>query len=654
MTALFLLLLALPGNASPLDKSLEYFYGAPQRPFFVRDEKDHSLMRPARVGASAEPFALPKPKGRRRIFVVGGSIAAIHQNHPAALPRRLSAALPSEYIEVINCGMGGYDSEREERVLREVLGYEPDLIILMTGHNERDDAPLLPLWRLRLGALAARLGMPRPPSPPVDDARRARLMAAFSRRVDAMLSAAQASGVPTLVVLPPLNAEQTMDPSWPDEARFLRGWLADLRGERAKARKLWKPLLDSEAPGSTLAAVLSARGLLAEGRGQEARTLALGSLDGRPLFGGRCSAACRDELSRLARLRGAYTADLSAAFRKAASPGYPGYADFDDPVHWSATRHGLATSVLLEAIRGIPSWRGLDWRAALAPKGPGRGDYLVLYALTAVAEMRPEGPSPAAVLPLARALAEDPHALSGGLEALRRLLASRSGFARHWGGLPAQFPPASWDWTMGLALLQTGDPKGAELALARAAAVLPDRPEPRLHLAAARVILGRRAQAQEAAESALAVAGTGARKVAQAALALGVSSPALSAAAVSPSSEETARKRAVLSDLQARDPKATLALFDEPAGVPPLSPEAVLKRRAAFDLQSRDPEAALALFDELAAAAPRNAGVLADRGVCRVLAGRRDEGAADLRAALALDPRLERARRSLESLGLKP
>ncbi|MDX6769158.1 MAG: hypothetical protein SF051_06470, partial [Elusimicrobiota bacterium] len=75
------------------------------------------------------------------------------------------------------------------------------------------------------------------------------------------------------------------------------------------------------------------------------------------------------------------------------------------------------------------------------------------------------------------------------------------------------------------------------------------------------------------------------------------------------------------------------------------------RRRDALALQAaRGPQAALPLFDALVAEAPAHAGLRADRGVCRVLAGLKKEGEADLREALRLDPGHEDAARSLQAL----
>src|SRR2546421_702314 len=45
--------------------------------------------------------------------------------------------------------MAGYDSYREALLEQEILEYSPDLIIMLTGHNEGLASPPLPIWILK-------------------------------------------------------------------------------------------------------------------------------------------------------------------------------------------------------------------------------------------------------------------------------------------------------------------------------------------------------------------------------------------------------------------------------------------------------------------------------------------------------------------------
>ncbi len=88
-----------------------------------------------------DSFPAEKSPDTRRIFVLGGSTV---QGRPYAtetafstwLRLRLRASDDQHQYEVVNCGGVSYASYRVAKILDEVIGYEPDAIVLYTGHNE--------------------------------------------------------------------------------------------------------------------------------------------------------------------------------------------------------------------------------------------------------------------------------------------------------------------------------------------------------------------------------------------------------------------------------------------------------------------------------------------------------------------------------------
>lgn len=103
-----------------------------------------AVYRTARARAPLFPvqeFPAKKPPGSVRIFCFGGSTV---YGHPyladTAFPRWLEFELagsdPARTWQVINCGGVSYASYRIVPLVEEVLQYEPDLIVLATGHNE--------------------------------------------------------------------------------------------------------------------------------------------------------------------------------------------------------------------------------------------------------------------------------------------------------------------------------------------------------------------------------------------------------------------------------------------------------------------------------------------------------------------------------------
>ncbi|MFY9253770.1 MAG: GDSL-type esterase/lipase family protein [Fuerstiella sp.] len=88
-----------------------------------------------------DSFAATKPKDEFRIFCLGGSTVQGRPYRPETsfgewLELELNAIDGSHKYKVVNCGGISYASYRLRPVLKEVLNYQPDLIVLATGHNE--------------------------------------------------------------------------------------------------------------------------------------------------------------------------------------------------------------------------------------------------------------------------------------------------------------------------------------------------------------------------------------------------------------------------------------------------------------------------------------------------------------------------------------
>ncbi len=110
------------------------FRPAKQAEFMELDPSRLNLFQPV-------SFRRKKPSGCFRVFALGGSTTYGEPYQAAtAFPKwtelSLQAAAPEQEIEVINCGGLSYASYRVLAILREVLQYEPDLIVVYTGQNE--------------------------------------------------------------------------------------------------------------------------------------------------------------------------------------------------------------------------------------------------------------------------------------------------------------------------------------------------------------------------------------------------------------------------------------------------------------------------------------------------------------------------------------
>ncbi|MEW4528930.1 SGNH/GDSL hydrolase family protein [Maioricimonas sp. JC845] len=110
--------------------------------FVLSEDGERYEVPPARQNFFAyESFPAQKSPGTFRIVCLGGSTV---QGRPYSIPTSygtwlklaLQEADPSRNWEVVNCGGISYASYRLVPILEECLRYEPDLLILCTGHNE--------------------------------------------------------------------------------------------------------------------------------------------------------------------------------------------------------------------------------------------------------------------------------------------------------------------------------------------------------------------------------------------------------------------------------------------------------------------------------------------------------------------------------------
>jgi tetratricopeptide (TPR) repeat protein len=107
-------------------------------------ERQGDVYRTARARApfiAPQEFPIQKPRGGFRVFCFGGSTVYGHPYlgdtaFPKWLELELAGADPTRSYQVINCGGISYASYRIAPLAKEVLQYQPDLIVLATGHNE--------------------------------------------------------------------------------------------------------------------------------------------------------------------------------------------------------------------------------------------------------------------------------------------------------------------------------------------------------------------------------------------------------------------------------------------------------------------------------------------------------------------------------------
>jgi tetratricopeptide (TPR) repeat protein len=166
--ASFILLCVLSGLLAGLLASeliLRLFLGSPRReltashvsyfefeiydPLFrkVKSPEGEERYRTARSGVIETEFPAVKPPGTRRVFILGESVAADFGNRSSLLlANKLHEHFPSCSFEIIPCMTVGYDSYRVLQLMKEVVNYRPDLVLVFAGNNTASHLrPGLPL-----------------------------------------------------------------------------------------------------------------------------------------------------------------------------------------------------------------------------------------------------------------------------------------------------------------------------------------------------------------------------------------------------------------------------------------------------------------------------------------------------------------------------
>ncbi len=243
--------------------------GPLRRTLTTRPEKEISFQR--------QSFAMPKPGGTFRVFMIGGSNVNYLQAGFDFLGERLSDEDPGgRRFEILNMGGLAYGSSRLRRVLDEVVEYSPDLILIYMAHNEfeemeqerevrperrslqravyrsafmrrlRDTAGTLQVWLLRIRRMRADL----PPEvdwsatsghefSPEEIAER---MRTYRENLAAMLDRCRERGVPVVVGTVPSNL---WNPDLPASLQGVRDEIQALyaRGEYAAGMALARETL---------------------------------------------------------------------------------------------------------------------------------------------------------------------------------------------------------------------------------------------------------------------------------------------------------------------------------------------------------------------------------------------------------------------------
>lgn len=339
-----------------------------------------------------QEFLADKPDNGFRLFVLGGSSAygfpwGADQAFTRALGDALQAAWPERRIEAVNAAAMSYGSHRLRILAGELLEYEPDALVVYSGHNEFVERRfykellernpeldrlrrLLFRWRLysamtrllekrsagetpagdEVGALLG-LDVVREYSVDVSEAEKSEARELFEENLRAIVDLARLRGVPVVLCTVPSNLSD-----WsPNRSSFHRSVSPDDR--RAAKRLLGEGLaaLEANDAPAALGPLERARDLAAGhaeieftlgrayaalGRWDEARR-AFRSARDNDAQPGRATGSLNETIRRLGAEEGVLLADVERALEQASSHGLPGFDLFEDYVHPKPAAHRL-------------------------------------------------------------------------------------------------------------------------------------------------------------------------------------------------------------------------------------------------------------------------------------------------------------------------
>lgn len=344
-----------------------------------------------------QSFLVDKPAGGVRIFCLGGSSAygfpwGAEAAFTGILGDVLAASHPQLHIEAVNASGLSYGMHRVNLVADELLGYEPDIFIVYSGHNEFVEPAffealkhrsvvrtrgeyLLAHSRVYAAMRSAFESLAEANASTRDDfgtlvrrdetrvfsaQEKAAIVAEFRWRLERLVSRARKAGVKVVLVTVPANLRQ-----WrPQASTGLAALTEDRRREWSEAFASAKRRLQA-GEFEAAAADLEEAARIAPSHAETQFLLGqacekLGRFDeARLAYGGACDAdaspirrvsGINDAIREMARQQGVLLLDADRIFEQQSEHGLVGYNLIEDYVHPTRAGHELIAWHLWEAM----------------------------------------------------------------------------------------------------------------------------------------------------------------------------------------------------------------------------------------------------------------------------------------------------------------
>jgi lysophospholipase L1-like esterase len=314
------------------------------------------------IGAPQRPEIPPKRDGVFRILTLGGSTVLGVPDGDVGFATQLALGLSElaagRAVELLNLARSGAPSSEVLGLLEAAASAEPDLVIVLTGHNEflaprpheglrgalqrlRDGSQLARALVASFASEDAREAHYADPVPTVAPDLRARVARGFRANLDAIVELAVLHRLPLLLCTAPANLAD-----WPPAHRHLA------------------PTPGSEDPQQALRHYLRGASLRAEGRFDAAREQFARALELDPVPR-RAFREFNEAVRAKAGLPGVRVVDVARVFEQASPHGLVGFELVADNCHPTPRGNALIARELARAMaeQGLL----LDPRSAIPP-----------------------------------------------------------------------------------------------------------------------------------------------------------------------------------------------------------------------------------------------------------------------------------------------